>query len=86
MSAVRGRPASVEPLIAPGVLLELGDGDYQDSHGPLTLRVTAVSDAGPQWVAVSGIEILFNGDRGDRRSVLVSVAAIERANRGRTGI
>ena len=59
-------------------LIHLRPEDYEGGTTGLTLRVTAVPAelVDPDWVEIKGIEIRWNGDRGDERQVRVRVSAL----------
>ena len=63
-----------------GDLLNLAEADYLYGSGALKLRVVRVHDSQPMagWLQVTGIAILWNGNRGDERTVFVRQEAFVR--------
>ncbi|WP_432829334.1 hypothetical protein [Dactylosporangium sp. CA-092794] len=66
------------PPIKAGDLLSLREPDYRYGAGELTLRVTVppVESPDPEWMTLTGVEILWNGDRGRERQVAVRTSAL----------
>ncbi len=64
-------------------LIHLKEEDYCYGLGNLTLRVTEVPERldDPEWIDIKGIEIRWNGDRGDERQVRVRVSALLKQRR-----
>jgi hypothetical protein len=62
-----------------GDLINLKEPDYCYGSGNLTLRVTAAPVSLPdlEWLDITGIEILWNGDHGGERRVRVRVSALQ---------
>ncbi|HKX24251.1 MAG TPA: hypothetical protein VJM46_03355 [Candidatus Saccharimonadales bacterium] len=62
-----------------GDLIHLKEPDYCYGTGNLTLRVTAdpVQSPDPEWVDVTGVEILWNGNHGNERQVRVRASALQ---------
>jgi hypothetical protein len=63
--------------------ITISEADYCYGTGPLTLRLARSVDLDqhPQieWITISGTEILWNGNDGPTRSVLVRMAALRKA-------
>ena len=66
------------PPVNVGEFIRLKEPDYCYGRGDLVLRVTAVPArlVDPEWVDIKGIEIYWNGQRGNEREVRVRVAAL----------
>ena len=76
-SGMSGSPAP--PAV--GDLLMLTEAEYKFGTGTLRLRVIKVSDRQPEpgWIPITGIEIRWDGSRGDRRQVSINANVVERA-------
>jgi hypothetical protein len=61
-----------------GDLVRLKEPDYCYGVGDLVLRVTAVPErlTEPDWIEIEGVQILWNGDRGNGRHVRARVSAL----------
>jgi hypothetical protein len=61
-----------------GDLIHLKEPDYCYGAGDLTLRVTTEPQRlpDPEWVDLTGVQILWNGDHGDERRVRVRASAL----------
>ncbi|MFC4109171.1 hypothetical protein [Micromonospora zhanjiangensis] len=59
-------------------MVHLREADYLYGSGDLTLRVTQTSARldDPEWVDLTGIRILWNGDRAGEMMVRVRVSAL----------
>lgn len=72
-------------VLAPGVVLDLGEPDYLYGVGPLRLRLATPLDtqrlAQVEWVRLIGDEIRWNGEIEPNRDVMVLVSAIRAAIR-----
>jgi hypothetical protein len=68
--------------LRPGAVLRIPEGHYCYGTGELVLRVTVVDPnphPGLEWLRVQGVEVRWDGSDGDRRDVLVRVAALPAA-------
>ena len=78
-----GQPAPIKV----GELLNLAEADYLYGVGAIRLRVTEVAARQnlPGWIEVDGVEIRWDSERGDTRTVFVREAALDRASVRRSG-
>jgi hypothetical protein len=69
----------VIPPVKINDLIHLREADYCYGLGDLTLRVTALPERlpDPEWVDITGIEILWNGNHGNERTVRVRASALQ---------
>jgi hypothetical protein len=75
----RGGEAANAMKIQPGQVLKIPEADYLYGVGVLTLRVTDVRgevDPRLRWLRIRGVEILWNGQEGAEREVMVRVSAL----------
>jgi hypothetical protein len=66
-----------------GELLRFKEDEYKYGIGPLALRVTQLLNSSTidGWIELKGIEIRWDGSRGDERQVWVLQSAIPEARR-----
>jgi hypothetical protein len=66
------------PPVKVGDLVHLREPDYCYGVGDLALRVTAAPERlpDPEWVDLTGTEILWNGNHGNERKIRVRTSAL----------
>lgn len=66
------------PQVKRGQVLKIPEAHYLYGRGLLELRVTACAPIhrGQEWVRIVGTQIIWDGTDGERRDVLVRVAAL----------